>query len=345
MIVTGGGQREEHDGLTLKKGRTNIATKVNSASTLVRIEETGTEAPRARQVHADGAGGPQPRAHPARLRGRRRQARGHGRPRRRRRDHDGLRARPDGARANGDDTKLRDQQGKLIAHCEMAGDRMAILDAPADMIPQDIHEWRNNDRRLRLQVRDAVLAVARGHGPAHEPAADGAAVRPRRRRVGAHRQHARRAQGAGQRGRARRQRAGLPDHPRGAGRAQPVGHQLHPQLPRPRHPHLGRAHALERPRVALPERAPALQLPLGVDPRGHAVGRLRAQRRAPLDPPADRGRRASSRAPGARARCSARRRRRRSTSSATPRRTRPTSSTPARSSSRSASRRSSRPSS
>ena len=46
------------------------------------------------------------------------------------------------ALADGDDTKLRDQQGKLIAHCEMAGDRMAILDAPPDMIPQDVHEWR-----------------------------------------------------------------------------------------------------------------------------------------------------------------------------------------------------------
>ena len=36
LIVTAGNAREEHDGLTLKKGRTNIATKVNAASTLVR---------------------------------------------------------------------------------------------------------------------------------------------------------------------------------------------------------------------------------------------------------------------------------------------------------------------
>ena len=42
----------------------------------------------------------------------------------------------------GDDTQVRDLQGKMIAHCENAGDRMAILDTPPDMLPQDILEWR-----------------------------------------------------------------------------------------------------------------------------------------------------------------------------------------------------------
>ena len=32
---------------------------------------------------------------------------------------------------NGDDAQLRDLQGKMIAHCENAGDRMAILDCAA----------------------------------------------------------------------------------------------------------------------------------------------------------------------------------------------------------------------
>ena len=44
----------------------------------------------------------------------------------------------------GDDTQIRDLQGKMIAHCENAGDRMAILDCPPDMLPQDILEWRMN---------------------------------------------------------------------------------------------------------------------------------------------------------------------------------------------------------
>ena len=45
---------------------------------------------------------------------------------------------------NGDDVQIRDLQGKMIAHCENAGDRMAILDCPPDMLPQEILEWRMN---------------------------------------------------------------------------------------------------------------------------------------------------------------------------------------------------------
>ena len=45
---------------------------------------------------------------------------------------------------DGDDVQMRDLQGKMIAHCENAGDRMAILDAPPDLLPQEILEWRMN---------------------------------------------------------------------------------------------------------------------------------------------------------------------------------------------------------
>ena len=65
----------------------------------------------------------------------------------------------------------------MIAHCENMGDRMAILDTPPNMIPQDVLDWRMNAAGLRLEVRDALLPVARGHGPDHEAAADRAAVR------------------------------------------------------------------------------------------------------------------------------------------------------------------------
>ena len=44
----------------------------------------------------------------------------------------------------GDDTQVRDLQGKMIAHCENMGDRMAILDSPPDLLPQEILEWRMN---------------------------------------------------------------------------------------------------------------------------------------------------------------------------------------------------------
>ena len=87
---------------------------------------------------------------------------------------------------NGDDTALRDLQGKMIAHCENMGDRMAILDTPPDLNPQDAFDWRMNAAGLRLEVRDALLPVARGHGPDLEAAADGAAVGPRGRRLVPH---------------------------------------------------------------------------------------------------------------------------------------------------------------
>jgi uncharacterized protein len=37
---------------------------------------------------------------------------------------------------------IKNVQGMIIAHCEHMGDRVAILDAPPDMTPQDIYDWR-----------------------------------------------------------------------------------------------------------------------------------------------------------------------------------------------------------
>ena len=51
----------------------------------------------------------------------------------------------------------------------------------------------------------------------------------------------------------------------------------------PRHPHLGRPHPLQRSGVALHQRAPALQLRRGVDHGGHAVERVRAERRSDVE--------------------------------------------------------------
>ena len=39
---------------------------------------------------------------------------------------------------------MRDLQGKMIAHAELMGDRMAILDTPDGMMPQEVLEWRMN---------------------------------------------------------------------------------------------------------------------------------------------------------------------------------------------------------
>ena len=78
--------------------------------------------------------------------------------------------------ADGDDAQMRDVQGKMIAHCESAKDRMAILDCAARPAAAGGARVADEHRRLRLQVRDALLPVDRGHGPAHPAADDGAAV-------------------------------------------------------------------------------------------------------------------------------------------------------------------------
>ena len=102
----------------------------------------------------------------------------------------------------------------MIAHCELMGDRVAILDPPPGLNAQQIKEWRVDKARLRLQVRDALLAVDQGLRPADRRDAVRAAERARRRHLGPQRRHPRRAQGAGQRGRPRRDRASRPRSPR-----------------------------------------------------------------------------------------------------------------------------------
>ena len=149
--VTAGSDSEEYTGLTLKKGRTNLATKVNSASKLIKIEETGASLPEAQRVPATGTFSlSAPSIDPSSVKGThfagdvaRRKGLG------------GLSAvdeitmviAPDIVKLigdDGDDTQFRDLQGKLIAHAEGAGDRMAILDTPPNLLPQEVLEWRMN---------------------------------------------------------------------------------------------------------------------------------------------------------------------------------------------------------
>ena len=151
VVVTSGPDKEEYTGLTLKKGRNNLATKVNAQSKLIKIEETGAALPEAARIPATGvfqlsAPSIEPsKVKPTHFEGDVARRRGMG----------GLAAvdeitmvvMPDImtlASENGDDVQIRDLQGKMIAHCENAGDRMAILDAPPNLLPQEILEWRMN---------------------------------------------------------------------------------------------------------------------------------------------------------------------------------------------------------
>ncbi len=228
ITITGGGQSEEFDGLTLKKGRQNLATKVNASSKLVQLEDTSAALPDGRpqegkytltvpSTPSDPVDAGQFEGDVAR--------------------REGL-----GSLAAVDEITMLcvpDLMG--LCRCRRQGRRAAARHPGQDDRPLRGGEGPDGDPRsaarpaapgharvahehggLRLEVRDALLPVARGDGPAHAPADDGAAVGPHGGRLGPHRQHPRRAQGAGQRGGAGRERPGLPGHPRRAGRAQPA---------------------------------------------------------------------------------------------------------------------------
>jgi phage tail sheath protein FI len=148
MVVTAGSEREEHEGLTLKKGRANIATKVNAASKLIKIEDTSGSLPETKV-----ATGSYTLSAPAMSQSAVESTHFEGDVAKRQGmggiaavDEVTMLVMPDvmGLASNGDDSALRDLQGKMIAHCENSGDRMAILDAPPNMLPQDILEWRMN---------------------------------------------------------------------------------------------------------------------------------------------------------------------------------------------------------
>ena len=216
VVVSAGSEREEYPGVTGKKGRTNIATKVNAASKLIKLEETGTALPETRlQSGTYTLSVPSvavEKVDAATFEGDVATRKGIGGVAAL--DEVTMLVMPDIVNLNGDGAQMRDIQGKMIAHCENAGGRMAILDVPPDLLPAGRARVADEHGRLRLEDGGAVLPVDRGHGPAHETADDDAAVGPHRRRVVARGLQARRAQGAGQRGRDGRQRAGVPDHRR-----------------------------------------------------------------------------------------------------------------------------------
>ena len=284
LVVTSGSEREEYEGLNLKKGRSNLATKVNASSKLIKIEDTGASLPEAQKVPATGtytlsAPSPEPSdIKPNHFEGDEGKRLGMGSLGAI--DEVTIVLMPD-LWGVANDTQVRDLQGKMIAHCENMGDRMAILDAPPDLLPQEILEWRMNtagyDSKMStlyypwIETMDPLTNRPINIPPSGHVAGLWCRVD----------ETPRRAQGARQRGRHGRQRARVPGHAGGAGRPQQGRHQLHPRVPGPRHPRMGRPHPLERPGVALHQRAPALQLHLRVDHGRHAVERVRAERRVP----------------------------------------------------------------
>lgn len=149
LVVRRGGQVvEEHDGMTTKSGKQNVASKVNAESKLVKLLQTVTgavERPANGSVSlAGGAVGAVTRIEPRDYVGDVGDRTGFG----------GLEAVdeitmicvPDLMAAY--EQKLVDADGlkavqlAMIAHCELMGDRVAIIDPPPGLNAQQVHEWR-----------------------------------------------------------------------------------------------------------------------------------------------------------------------------------------------------------
>ena len=158
-----GGKVEEFEGLTTKRGRQSAQTVVNARSELIRLEETSPspQRPNAGTISLSGGNHPQAAA-PARLSpqdyvGDPSDRTGFG----------GLEAIdnvtmvsvPDlmAAYEKGmiDSEGLQAVQLGLIAHAELMGDRVAILDPPPRMNAQQILEWRRD--KVGYDSKQAVL--------------------------------------------------------------------------------------------------------------------------------------------------------------------------------------------
>ena len=212
---------EVFEGLTThRKARTNVATVVNATSRLVRVEEavaTGAvERPASGTVVLAGGGRDlEPvKVTPAEYVGDSADRTGFA----------GLEAIdtvtmvcvPDLMAAFSSGSIEREQvkavQLAMIAHCELMGDRMAILDPLPGLSVQQVHDWRVNEAGYDSKYAAMYYPWLEVFDPASGQQHPGPAERSHGRRLGPQRRDARRAQGARQRGRPRRRRGREPDH-------------------------------------------------------------------------------------------------------------------------------------
>jgi phage tail sheath protein FI len=147
VVKKGNNVEETFDNVTTKKGRQNVVTVVNAQSKLVRLEDLGVAAEKVARgtVSLSGGGGSAPQhlsaddyvGDPADRTG-----------------FGGLEAIDEVTMVSVPDlmsayqNRLIDMEGvqavqlAMIAHCELMGDRVAIIDPPPGLNAQQIKEWR-----------------------------------------------------------------------------------------------------------------------------------------------------------------------------------------------------------
>ena len=149
IVKQAGKVAEEFDNVTTKKGKQNVVTLVNTQSKLIRLEEIATggalERPAKGSVPLSGGGAPKPAAlRPDDYVGDVADRTGFG----------GLEALDAVTMVSVPDLMSAYQKGMIdlegvkavqlgmIAHCELMGDRMAIIDTPPGLNAQQVREWR-----------------------------------------------------------------------------------------------------------------------------------------------------------------------------------------------------------
>ena len=149
LVVTRGSETEVYDNVSLKKGRNNVLTATKT-SKLVRLEETAkgdvTPATGTKAMLAGGTSATPARVTPDEYVGNTADRTGFG----------GLEAVEEITMVAAPDLMALYQRGvidlegvkavqlAIMAHCELMGDRVAILDAPPDYNAQQIKEWRQD---------------------------------------------------------------------------------------------------------------------------------------------------------------------------------------------------------
>ena len=213
----------------------------------------------------------------------------------------------------------------MIAHCELMGDRVAILDPPPGLNAQQVKEWRVDKAGYDSKYATLYWPWVKVFDPSTgqsdlRPAVAATSPASGRRNDDTRGVHKAPANEVVRGAIALELNITKAEHDL----LNPDGINCIRAFPGRGHPGLGRPHAVERPGVALPQRPPAVQLRRGVDPRAAPSGSSSSRTTTTCGPSVRRTINAFLRRRcGATARCSARRPTRRSSSSATTRPTRP----------------------